>query len=378
MLIKIAWSRRNSAVSYDKDSFGETTKCHPSDEEKIYAARVGSMRQRFRQYFPSTKDEVAAAWDAALFTFDANVLLNIYRYSEATSRNLVDFIEVKSSRIRITHQFGLEYARNRAATIAEQSEKYKLSAKAIREYVDNKRQHPHLSSESSSKMEEILQELDKKRADMDHMIRDDHYAEVILKSFSGKLGACPTEVELAQLHSIAKERYDKDIPPGFADLKDKGMPAAAGDYIGWHQIIEIAKADKKDIIFVSGDRKNDWWITIHGRSVGPRPELIEEFTRLSQQNIHFYDFEGFLRAIKDLGIAEVSDQAIEEVREGLLQKNETPQKEREAQSALNDPKAALPPESYDEKSYSDASPSKAGSEDLPKMSESGPEEKTLS
>jgi hypothetical protein len=222
-------------------------------------------------------------------------------------------------------------------------------------------------------MQEILDELDKKRQAMDHMITNDRYAEAILKCFEGKVGSCPSDEELRRLRTVAKERYDKDIPPGYKDVKAKDMPGAAGDYIGWHQIIEIGKSENANIIFVTGDRKEDWWTTLHGRNLGPRAELIEEFGRLSQRTIYLYDFEGFLRAMKEFHIADVSQDAIEEAREGLHTQNAILQKDQGMTNEALLPKRMAAPHDDD-----DPRLSKAGIEDEPKMSEIVREQDTSS
>ena len=84
------------------------------------------------------------------------------------------------------------------------------------------------------------------------------------------MGAKPSAEELADLHKEAKSRYDKKIPPGFEKSKEKGEPDAFGDYVGWRQLIEIAKAEQKSVIFVCDDRKKDWWnIEKNGRTKAP-------------------------------------------------------------------------------------------------------------
>ncbi|THV58164.1 hypothetical protein EZV76_12860 [Flagellimonas alvinocaridis] len=42
------------------------------------------MKDEFPGYFRPTEKKVEEIWRKALFTFDANVLLNLYRYSDET------------------------------------------------------------------------------------------------------------------------------------------------------------------------------------------------------------------------------------------------------------------------------------------------------
>jgi PIN like domain len=41
------------------------------------------------------------------------------------------------------------------------------------------------------------------------------------------------------------------FPPGFEDLREKEVPDACGDYIGWQELMGIAKSEQKGIIFVN-------------------------------------------------------------------------------------------------------------------------------
>jgi hypothetical protein len=78
----------------------------------------------------------------------------------------------------------------------------------------------------------------------------------------------------------------------------------------WFTILEIGKSKNKDIIFVSGDQKSDWWHRIEEQSIYPRYELIDEFRRESGgHSLHIVPFSDFL----DLYGA--SESAVEEVRE---------------------------------------------------------------
>src|SRR5437660_11910593 len=59
-------------------------------------------------------------WHECIFVFDANVLLNIYRYSSDTRDELFDVLEHLQDRIWIPHQAMLEYHENREEVISQQ------------------------------------------------------------------------------------------------------------------------------------------------------------------------------------------------------------------------------------------------------------------
>jgi hypothetical protein len=125
------------------------------------------------------------------------------------------------------------------------------------------------------------------------------------------------------LESAAQKRYDKLIPPGFADVKEKGVPDAYGDCIAWLQLMQISNAEQKGVILVIDDEKDDWWLLERRRTLGPRPELLEEFGRITRQQFYMYNSESFLRAAKEFTSAEILDDVIEEVSQRLASQRET-------------------------------------------------------
>ena len=46
------------------------------------------------------------------------------------------------------------------------------------------------------------------------------------------------------------------------------------------KLLERAKAEKKPLLFVTDDAKEDWWLIHEERTIGPRPELLREFAKL--------------------------------------------------------------------------------------------------
>lgn len=266
-------------------------------------------------------------WQQGLFSFDASVLLNIYGYSKKTRDELVDFIEKKATRVRLPYQFGLEYARNRSSVIVKQVHNYLKVEDALRKIKESditpKRDHPFLSKKSYRAYQAIISELEDSRRAMEKLVGNDPYAEKMFGVFEDRVGKRPTNEELLELEAQAKARYDQKIPPGFADLKEKDPPEAYGDCIAWHQLMEIAKAEQKDFILVTDDFKEDWWLIERGRTIGPRPELLEEFARVTQQKLYVYNSENFLLAAKEFTSADIRDDVIEEVSQRLASQRAT-------------------------------------------------------
>lgn len=280
------------------------------------------MRTTFHQFFRPTKNEMNAMLTQALICYDANVLLNVYRYSEETQRGLIGVFKDFSDRTRLPHQVALEYARNRAKTVVEQVNLCQATEdafnKVVKDYITPRDRQPFLSADASAALAVIMDELEKKRKALEAMISEDEYADLLLSLFEQKICAAPDETTLAQLHAIAAGRYAKKIPPGYSDLKEKELPFAYGDYVAWRQLMDIATREKKDFIFVTDDFKEDWRLKLSGKTIGPRPELLEEFRRETGQGVWLFSSEGFLIATNEAGSSQVAESVIEEVSAHLV------------------------------------------------------------
>lgn len=73
-------------------------------------------------------------------------------------------------------------------------------------------------------------------------------------------------------------------PPGYMDKK-KDDEGAAGDYLVWEQVLIEAKRRRCDVLFVTGDVKEDWWREEHGERRGPRIELVNEMRQRSGRQL---------------------------------------------------------------------------------------------
>ncbi len=81
---------------------------------------------------------------------------------------------------------------------------------------------------------------------------------------------------------------------------------AYGDLVIWKEIIKFAKNTNKDIIFVSSDRKDDWWNILLGKTIGPRVELRKEFSNETDQRFHMYEMSNFINQYETYSGDEIS------------------------------------------------------------------------
>ena len=254
------------------------------------------MKSLFKGYYRPTEEEFEKLWDACTFTFDANILLNLYRYSESTRDVFFNILDGLKDRIWLTNQACYEFHHHRLDVINEQREAYSKIDKALTRLMEDIKKdfsrHPHIAiKELDKKFRSISKYLDElSRKHPDHA-KDDNILSRLSELFEGKVGTPYPPADLEKKYKEAEKRYQKRIPPGYKDDKDKLDPEKYGDAIIWFQIIDYAKANSKPIIFVTDDTKEDWWRgSSDGKTIGPRPELIQEMQR--EAEIQFYMYKG--------------------------------------------------------------------------------------
>ena len=263
------------------------------------------MKETFPGYYRPTETEFQDLWDNCLFVVDANVLLNLYQYSVATREELLSLLRELSDRLWLPHQAGLEYQRNRLGKIDElvqlYSKRRKNLAAHLKEVDDQLRpgaRHPFVKDELLDRMTAIVDEIDEELAEKQEECRafldDDPVRPDITVSLDGKVGPPYSEHRMGQICKEGEARYKQEIPPGYLD-KDKDGNRQYGDLVLWLQTIDKAKEEKKPVILVTDDRKEDWWEKHQGETVGPRPELIQEMKAEAGVDFYIYRTNQFVK-----------------------------------------------------------------------------------
>jgi hypothetical protein len=180
-----------------------------------------------------------------------------------------------------------------------------------------KNRHPHLSEELFKKLTDIVGKIEEEIETAIDQINAKHSNDTILESltnvFDKKISKKMNDNELCGIYTEGETRYKNNIPPGFKDNKKEGNEKF-GDLVVWKQIIDHIKHSDppKDVIFVTDDDKEDWWLR-HGGMKNPHPMLIEEFFNETKQKIYFYTSEMFLKYASERINAAVSQDVIDEV-----------------------------------------------------------------
>src|SRR5882724_7827261 len=239
------------------------------------------MRKHFIGYYRPTEVEFKALWDECFFSFDANVLLNFYRYKAETRENLFRILHAIKDRMWLTNQAAKEYFERRLGVIQGQVDAYSNVIESL-EDSRNKLEGDvsEYSRHSTIDVKRLMTTLDKAygeakaalekvRGIHPDLLKNDDVLARLTELFDGRVGDCYSDEELPKIMKQAEERAKNKIPPGFRDAhKEDGRQH--GDTLVWLQVLSEAGKRKRPVIFVTDDAKDDWWLRHSGKSIGPR------------------------------------------------------------------------------------------------------------
>lgn len=231
------------------------------------------MRNRFIGHFKYLDVTVSEIWKTAIFVFDANVVLNLYRYSEDTRDEFVKILQNLRSRSWMPEQAAHEFLKNRANVIKAQIKAYNETQTEIDKLsksFSGSRAHPFISKAAKDKFESAVAKINDEMAEnkekQESLIYKDSIKDQVADIFDGRVGERYSSDELVDIFRRGGERYAANVPPGYKDGGKNPDPKTEmdqrsnfGDWIIWRQIMDHASAKKVPVILVTDDRKEDWW-----------------------------------------------------------------------------------------------------------------------
>lgn len=301
------------------------------------------MRHLFPGHYRPSKESFGKLWGEGVVVPDTNVLLDLYRYPEATSLEVLGAFEKIASRLWIPHQIALEYQWNRDFVIFEQEGRYSKTITAldtllqgVQREVSDKR-HAFIDADSivatlTRARDECVAKIKEAEKKQLGIGGDDHITTMLGRLFEGKIGAAPNAATLEKLYEEGERRFKRRHPPGFLDEKKKRKKSDLesdvhlhkgleykrkfGDWIAWSQLLESVSEKKiKHVIWITGETGEDWWHFVGHKRVGPRPELVEEIHDRGAEVFHMYDLTRFLEYARKNLSAAVSLESLERVQE---------------------------------------------------------------
>ena len=271
----------------------------PDGNSGIYDAFPGHRRPG--------EEELAEALRSALVVVDANVLLNLYRYHESTRDDLLRLLRGVGDRLWVPHQVMREFWRNRLTVLASRAtatdQVVSALAKQQRAADDALHQWAKTTALADAVRDDLVGKVAALHAELVAAIRShtppspdspgvpgrEPVLDQLEALLRGKVGAMPDLNRWNELVEEGKRRAAAKEPPGYLDAgkDDSTLPeGAAGDYLVWAQATREATRLDTDLLFVTGDEKEDWWWRHRSEFLGPRVELVEEFAAASGRQLY--------------------------------------------------------------------------------------------
>lgn len=259
--------------------------------------------------------------NSCTFVLDANVLLSPYSVSPKSFEDICKIFKIlkKNNRIVVPFRAIQEYAKNRGNRIKDifkkfdealnnsNSYSYCFGLVPLLESDENYQSMLDVGKQINTLKEKYRESLKATEHNLKKLYWNDpvgaFYKEFltdeIIINFIGNKDEIIKDLEFRIKHEIAPAFKD-------ADKSDRGI----GDLIIWYTIIQVGK--NNDVVFVSNDRKEDWYYCVQkGTPICPKFELYNEFRiKTGGKSLNIINFEEFLGSqnAKEDTIAEVQAQ----------------------------------------------------------------------
>jgi PIN like domain len=318
--VRARWRRRrnNSPVGISKQS-----------------SATSDLYQGFEAYRDTTEIDYQRVLNEGLVVPDANVLLNLYRYTGEARSDLLAVLRRLGDRLWVPHHALTEFWRNRESAIldpkksAESAEgaltsQLREAQEAVRRWGKRVAAPPQRVDELAkslgdaflSVMTEVTGAIDSDELETRRQTNSDDVLAELEAILQGRVGRPLDSESHASALKEAQRRIEANEPPGFAD-KSKGSAGASGDYLIWEQTLREAESRRvHDVLIVTGDVKDDWWRRVEGQTRGPRLELAREMADRAEANLYMIRPESLLRlasAYLQVEVREASFQDVERV-----------------------------------------------------------------
>ena len=232
-----------------------------------------------------------------IIVVDTNVLLNIYRYSPEFSEFASDCLKAITGNVILPATVRIEYKRHNRACFSAMEKRFAEIGKETKKQIAaakikilnscanlTRLQYPDVEELKAS----FVENLDAVQKTLDDYFDDHASLELIQRSWEGRdyleqlvdgMTTMPSleQEEIYKWCEEGEKRYKGQIPPGFMDGKNKDGVRKYSDLIIWKEVLNYARNQEKDIIFVTDDVKDDWW-----DESGFHAKLLAEFEKTGQ------------------------------------------------------------------------------------------------
>ena len=270
------------------------------------------------------KDVEKNIWAKGVFVFDTSAIGAMYSLSPEPRDKFLEVLEGLEDRIWIPARVMKEYERHRMAFLHQPiSEHYSAPEFLSTHYLsklenflqklqDNTFYHPCFEDSYVEKLaklkEEVKKVMDAIRISTEdalkkgqEMVKKNAKVDGLYNLISDFKSGNPLSArEIMDIVQEGAIRYKHSIPPGYRDAEDKNSIDKFGDLIVWKEILKYAASEKKPVIFICNDVKEDWNAGDKKKDeMIPREELLDEFRLTTGQEVWFYTLNGFISNLQD-------------------------------------------------------------------------------
>ncbi|MBP0725199.1 DUF4935 domain-containing protein [Bacillus sp. RG28] len=302
-------------------------------------------------YFKPNKEKEKDIWTDCIFIFDTSALLEFYYFPKKSQQDIFSstFEKIKG-RLWIPHHVKFEYLKNRENTLKKPiDEKYKKlqneQLKAIEngiksikgnleDFINHTKKtdvHPYIDSTIPLNFELAYAEFEKtfssfkSNVEIEFKKREQEIVsfatEDTVLNYFNEYFMVGREYSFERIMEIVEEgeiRYRNQIPPGYKDEPNKEGLQKYGDLIIWKQIIDFAEQNRKPIVYITNDVKEDWCYQYkRGNEVRidrPKEDLIREIRDKANVDFLMYTFSQFLFSAKEILGTDISQEVIDEAK----------------------------------------------------------------
>ncbi len=260
------------------------------------------MKTKFRGYYRIHREDLLSKFADCLFVFDASALLDIFRLNKPLTEQVFAVMRHYSDQIRVPYHAAEEYNNRINDVLVEQLKKITKAKKDFQDFENSlkaKRNQPYITDKTSKIMKNLRCQIEKDFNSQIEYITNELLYGYMQNRMADMLDAKVldpfTEDELRDFERKGKERYAAKIPPGWKDSSKKTN--SYGDYFNWEEILRLAEREKKSIIFITNDTKQDWIEEVEGKKIGPLHALSQEFynrVKTADQLLYIYTLDKFL------------------------------------------------------------------------------------
>ena len=259
------------------------------------------ISELFVGWYDYSKEEFEKILSEGLISFDTNVLLNLYRYSKDTSMETLSLFESIKNRLVFSYYVAEEFTRNRKKVEADSLIEYNLYITKIEsKYNDLIKELNNIQDKRISSKKKLIDSINRNKDRVITAIYNDKHQKEELLNGGLELKICNligtkilkkySDEEFKKIKEEGLRRVKEQIPPGYKDNEK----AENGDYHIFKSLIDYCKVEKKDLIFVTDDLKEDMFSNLHGIKV-PRAELLNEFYIETGQKLIILSVQEFLK-----------------------------------------------------------------------------------